>query len=194
DNALIGDSLHGGKGNDTLDGGAGDDYLEGNAGSDTLTGGSGRDRLAGGADNDDLFGGSQNDVLEGGSGDDKLNGGKGDDTLIGGLGDDSYRLLFADGDDVIDDSDGLGGILIGANQLSGGEAVSTTLWEQAVGGEVVRFSFTPGADGRDDLLIQSTVGTTTVKHFKSGDLGIVLNVPVPESIPLPSIANTKSGT
>ncbi len=56
------------------------------------------------------------------------------------------------------------------------------------------YSFTPGPDGRGDLLIQSSVGATTVRHFKSGELGIVLNAPGPLLIPMPLAGNAISGT
>ncbi|HEX8010733.1 MAG TPA: calcium-binding protein [Casimicrobiaceae bacterium] len=159
-----------------------------------LEGGEGRDELRGGTDADILRGGDQNDLLDGGADNDVLNGGTGSDTLQGGAGNDSYLLLAGDGDDTIDDSDNIGEIRIGADRLTGGDALGPSLWQQTLNGKEVRYAFTPGADGRGDLLIQSIAGTTTVKHFKSGDLGIVLNAPVPESIPLPNPATTIAGT
>ncbi len=193
-NNVLGDRLHGGKGNDTLDGAAGDDYLEGNAGRDTLVGGSGRDDLEGGADDDVLDGGVQSDFVSGGSGNDILKGDTGADMLMGGMGTDSYVLLPDEGDDIIDDIDNLGEIRIGATKLLGGDALIQGLWHETVNGKTVLYSWTPGTDGRGNLLIQSEVGLTTVKHFKSGDLGIVLNAPTVQPIPLPAPTNTKAGT
>ncbi len=193
-NNLLGDLLHGGSGDDALIGLGGDDYLEGNAGNDTLDGGADRDWLYGGAGNDILRGGAQNDVLNGGTGDDVLTGGAGNDMLVGGIGNDSYLLASGDGDDTIDDSDGLGEVRIGATKLVGGDALTDGLWQQTINGGSVLYGWRAGADGRGDLLIQSNIGTTTVKHFKSGDLGITLSTYVPGTIHVPLPTNTQSGT
>ncbi|MEO8344905.1 MAG: calcium-binding protein [Betaproteobacteria bacterium] len=193
------DTLNGGAGNDTLLGGADDDFLYGDAnddklyggqGADLIEGGDGRDLLDGGSEADILRGGLGTDTLVGGAGNDILTGGVGDDTLQGGTGSDSYLLMAKDGADTIDDIDGLGEIRIGATKLIGGDAKFAGIWKQNVNGKDVVYAFTPGTDGRGDLLIQSDVGTTTVKHFQSGDLGIVLNAPVPDSItyPIPTFA------
>src|SRR6266496_2507548 len=161
----------------------------GSAQDDQLTGGDveAGDRLYGGAANDSISANGGNDYLEGNLGDDTLSGDDGNDTLVGGQGTDSYLLMTGDGDDIVDDSDGQGEIRIGATRLAGGPAIAAGLWQETVNGNGVLYSWAPGADGRGDLLIQSTVGATTVKHFKSGDLGIVLPTPVAESIPLPTI-------
>ena len=198
-----GDTLNGNEGNDTLLGGEGADFLYGDDGNDqlrggqgidTLEGGDGRDELTGGSELDYLRGGSGIDTLDGGTGDDLLTGGTGNDTLKGGAGSDSYVLSSGDGNDIIDDSDGVGEIRIGATKLTGGNSIAAGLWQQSINGKGVLYSFTPGPDGRGDLLIQSSVGATTVRHFKSGELGIVLNAPGPLLIPIPLASNAVSGT
>jgi Ca2+-binding RTX toxin-like protein len=197
------DTLYGNDGNDTLLGGQGDDYVSGDAGDDklyggqgidTLEGGDGRDQLVGGSEVDYLRGGAGTDTLDGGPGNDLLTGGTGDDSLKGGDGSDSYILAADVGDDTIDDSDGLGEIRIGADRLIGGDALSAGLWHQTLGGKEVRYAFAPDASGRGDLLIQSSAGSTTVKHFRSGDLGIVLNTPGQQPIPLPTPTGSFVGT
>ena len=198
-----GDTLNGNDGNDTLLGGEGADFVYGDDGNDqllggqgidTLEGGDGRDQLTGGSELDYLRGGEGADTLDGGAGDDLLTGGGGNDTLKGGGGSDSYLLSTGDGDDIIDDSDGAGEIRIGATKLIGGNSLALGLWQQSINGKGVLYSFTPGTDGRGDLLIQSTVGATTVRHFKSGELGIVLNAAGPLLIPMPLASYFVSGT
>ena len=188
------DTLLGGQGGDVLYGDDGDDRLVGGQGADTLEGGDDRDQLIGGAEADSLRGGAGLDTLDGGTGNDLLTGGTGDDTLIGGAGSDSYLLSAGDGNDTIDDSDGVGEVRIGATKLVGGNALAAGLWQQTVNGKDVRYSFTPGTDGRGELLIQSSVGTTRVQHFQSGELGIVLNAPVPQGILVPVTTTTIAGT
>ncbi|MEO8676426.1 MAG: hypothetical protein ABI569_12660, partial [Casimicrobiaceae bacterium] len=197
------DTLRGGIGNDTLLGGADADFLYGDANDDKLYGGQGADTLEGGDGRDDLYGGTEADILrgqagvdtlDGGNGNDILTGGADSDTLKGGAGIDSYILMSGDGNDSIDDVDGLGEIRIGASRLIGGDAEFAGIWTQSLNGKDVTYAFTPGADERGDLIIQSEVGTTTVKHFKSGDLGIVLNTPVPGSIDYSNPTNLVMGT
>ncbi len=197
------DTLNGGDGNDTLLGGADADTLLGDANDDRLYGGQGTDTLDGGEGRDELYGGSEADILRGGTGVDTLDGGTGDDVLTGGIdgdtlkggaGFDSYVLAPGDGNDTIDDSDGLGEIRIGATRLIGGDAEFAGIWKQSVNGKDVVYAFTPGAEGRGDLLIKSNVGTTTVKHFLSGDLGIVLNIPASDSINFPNPNVAIAGT
>ena len=188
------DTLRGGDGDDNLSGAGEDDQLYGGKDKDVLDGGGGRDRLDGGAGSDILRGGTEDDVLHGGAGDDEFNGGTGDDVLQDDSGYDSYVLATGDGADTIDDTDGLGEIEVNATKLTGGTATYAGLWKQTVNGKDVWYGFSPGADGRGDLLIQSEVGQTTVKHFKSGDLGIVLGDPVPDVIAYPTTTNTVAGS
>ena len=190
------DQLYGGANDDDLRGGAGNDRLFGEGGKDGLVGGGGGDLLEGGADRDILDGGAGLDILKGEAGiddliggahDDVLTGGTGNDTLKGGTGFDSYVFFAGDGNDTIEDEDGLGELRLGATQLTGGESADAGMWEQDVNGKQVTYFFSPGPDGRGDMLIQSEIGLTTIKNFASGDLGIVLKIPSPTlfRIPLP---------
>jgi trimeric autotransporter adhesin len=106
-------------------GGAVNDVMVNIEGTSFLHGGSGNDLLIGGFDTDNLFGESGEDVLIGGLGTDTLDGGvnndtldgldaEGGDTLQGGEGTDTY---FVDAGDTIIDSDGLGSIYVGVNQI-----------------------------------------------------------------------------
>ena len=215
------DAISGNGGNDYLEGNADADTLNGNDGNDTLLGGQGTTfstatptttgfmahkapthstvamaatSCPGGTEADILRGGAGVDTLDGGAGNDVLTGGTESDTLQGGAGSDSYLLMAGDGDDTIDDSDGQGEIRIGATRLTGGDALAAGLWQETIDGKGVLYSFAPDANGRGTLLIQSVVGATTVKNFKSGDLGIVLNAPGQQHIPFPTPSNTVAGT
>ncbi len=190
----VGDRLHGGLGDDMLAGNGGADLLEGNSGKDILDGGAGRDELRGGADGDVLHGGSEDDKLFGGDGVDALTGGAGADALSGGAGFDSYFLASGDGDDTIDDSDGAGEIRINGTKLAGGSATAPGLWKETVNGNDVRYAYSPDASGRGSLLIQSTVGTTLVQNFRSGDLGIALASPTVVPIVEPNPSGAIVGT
>jgi Ca2+-binding RTX toxin-like protein len=188
------DEVHGGAGADLLYGDADDDTLHGEKDADTLEGGTGRDRLFGGSGNDILKGGEHTDSLDGGGGHDVLNGGTGNDTLTGGAGSDSYLLMRNDGNDTIDDSDGLGELRIGADRLTGGTLMGSGLWSKTVNGTEVLYSFAPAADGRGDLFIQSIAGRTTVKHFRNGELGIVLEGTAPPVMANPATVSSVNGT
>jgi Ca2+-binding RTX toxin-like protein len=109
------DSLLGNQGYDTLYGEAGNDTLRGGGGNDTLYGGDGDDKVIGTDGNDYLAGESGNDTLWGDDsyirGDDTLVGGAGNDTMYGGLGNDLYIINLGDGNDYIEDSDTLSGVV-----------------------------------------------------------------------------------
>jgi Ca2+-binding RTX toxin-like protein len=98
------DTLVGGSGDDHLIGGAGQDTLQGAAGNDTMQGDAGDDRLQGEAGNDILQGNEGNDRLNGQDGDDRLNGADGADRLTGDSGDDNLTGLA--GDDLLDGGEG----------------------------------------------------------------------------------------
>ena len=91
DEAMIGNTLMGGAGEDMITGGILNDTLDGGADSDTLVGGEGDDTLKGGS--------GRLDTLIGGAGDDKLYGGEGDDNLVG----DSVGATPADFDGTVGD-------------------------------------------------------------------------------------------
>lgn len=110
------DTITGGEGDDTLYGNAGNDTLQGQDGNDTIFGGLGNDTISGGVGIDTLQGDEGDDVLDGGVGSDILRGGAGDDNLIGrlgndqlegGEGDDHYHFAAGDGQDILNDTQGL---------------------------------------------------------------------------------------
>ncbi|WP_373533062.1 hypothetical protein [Vampirovibrio sp.] len=120
------DSINAGMGNDTVDGDVGNDIINGEDGDDSLYGGDGNDTLDGGSGNDTLDGVNGSNHLIGGAGDDYLTlsgpapghnileGGIGNDTIYGGSGNDIYRFNLGDGQDEINDSQGLNVIEFGA--------------------------------------------------------------------------------
>ena len=77
-----------------------------------------------------------------------------------------------------------------ATRLVGGAATLPGVWKQRVGTEDVTYLFSPDANGRGDLRIQNTTGTTTVKNFRNGELGIALGALVPDDYTLPTTTNT----
>ncbi|MEW5993460.1 MAG: calcium-binding protein, partial [Candidatus Zixiibacteriota bacterium] len=87
--------------------------------NDLLIGSEQRDRLEGYGGSDVLHGLGGNDLLAGHEGNDYLIGGTGTDLLQGGEGTDTYIFKSGDGQDIIDDSDGLGSIYIGDVKLTG---------------------------------------------------------------------------
>lgn len=97
-----------------------DDARTGNKlNNNLLVGGAGKDTEYGGAGSDYLIGAAGWDVLDGGIGDDVLVGGKDNDRLMGGAGMDIYAFNAGDGQDVIEDSDGNGSIVVGSTVLTG---------------------------------------------------------------------------
>lgn len=156
----------GSSGPDPLNGNDLSDHLYGGAGADTLTGQGGADRL------------------EGQSGDDVLIGGTGNDTLLGGAGSDTYVLSTGDGNDLIIDVGGQGRISVDGQTLSGGDYVSQNLWRR----NGVTYAYTPGTNSnRGTLTILSLAGTTTVKDYALGELGLSLpQAPAPAPAPAPS--------
>jgi Ca2+-binding RTX toxin-like protein len=88
----------------SVSGGAGDDHIVGTNAGSTLLGGQGSDTLEGGSGTDTLNGGTGNDYLNSGAGNDILIGGEGDDILFGGSGADTFVWQSGDlGNDVIKD-------------------------------------------------------------------------------------------
>ncbi|MBP7526325.1 MAG: hypothetical protein KA801_00265 [Syntrophorhabdaceae bacterium] len=93
--------------NDNLVGSAKADLIFGEKGDDVIYGGEGNDVIYGGDGKDKLYGGENNDLLVGGDQDDVLEGGAGNDTLYGGEGNDTYIINTGDGDDTIEDKQGI---------------------------------------------------------------------------------------
>jgi hypothetical protein len=98
--AMPGNHIFGGDGDDTLRGTPdadvicglqGNDTLRGRGGKDLLVGGNGQDRIGGGSGPDRLRGEKGRDSLRGGGGRDSLSGGPGRDLLSGGPGRDRCR-------------------------------------------------------------------------------------------------------
>ena len=219
-NGLAGaDYLEGNAGNDTLNGGDGNDTLLGGSGIDTLYGGANDDTLLGGADADLLYGEAGQDTLRGGAGDDHLDGGTendhlvggdGADTLVGGAGNDqlngdadadSYIFNSGWGTDTIEDSDGLGSIVVtglgiingaGAKKIPGG----TDVWQTF--DKKINYTLVAQSTGRNDLYISFSDRTDviTVRNWGLGQLGIVLDqapaATPPPPTPTPAVPPTRT--
>ncbi|WP_240481673.1 putative Ig domain-containing protein [Dechloromonas denitrificans] len=134
--------------------------------------------------NDLLVGLDQVDTLKAGQGDDFLIGGLGNDTLQGGSGLDSYIFSSGQGKDVIDDSDGVGRIIVGGQEFTGAPSSKYSLdgnkqiWESADG--TVTYLYDPNTKA---LILKGSAlgdGQIIIEHFDitqsngSGYLGIKL--------------------
>ncbi|MEW6248539.1 MAG: calcium-binding protein [Nitrospirota bacterium] len=168
-NDLIGrsgdDHLYGGAGDDSIQGGEGRDYIEGNEGNDFL--------LSGGAGNDILLGQQGNDLLDGGTGDDRLTGGRDADILRGGQGTDTYSYRSGDGQDIIEDADGLGSIQFDQRQLQGGlrrasDPANTYTSQDG------QFRYVRAGTTLTITNLLTNNGSVVVQHFTNGHLGIRL--------------------
>lgn len=176
-----GDTLRGGTGDDVLRGDAGDDYLYGESGDDRLEGGSGTDLLVGGADSDQLYGGAGADHLDGGPGNDLLNGGAGDDTYV-------YRS--GEGVDTIEDSDGIGRLVIDGWTLTspadGFRRIGDT-WFGTANGQYYSFYLETSEAGTNTLTISGLFqGQIRIRNFRNGDLGLTLGGMADEGQILPT--------
>jgi Ca2+-binding RTX toxin-like protein len=143
-----------------------------------IQGGSQNDRLYGGGGNDSLLGNEGDDYLEGGTGDDILEGGQSNDLLIGGQGHDIYIYHRGDGFDTIEDSDGLGSIIVDdvTLDLTGGKKIGTDVWESADQRILVVLG-APDQNGQRNLYINGSLfegGRIMIKNFHDGDLGLTL--------------------
>ena len=123
--------VFGGIGDDPLDGFGKADHLYGGAGDDILNGQGGADWLEGNSGDDDLKGGDGADTLLGGTGDDNLEGGADNDLLLGGAGTDTYKFSAGWGSDIVQDSDGLGRLMVGTTQLTGGKLITPGVYRSA---------------------------------------------------------------
>ena len=137
------DDLNGGNGLDLIYGGAGNDTIGGGTDADTLNGGDGEDLILGWLGDDLIFGNAGHDMLDGQGGNDTLAGGWGNDTLSGGADADVFRMIRANGDDVITDFENntdlidvsalqttYGALATGLSDYNGGALIDLT----AVGG------------------------------------------------------------
>lgn len=152
--------------NDDQDGAGENDLIFGEDGSDTINGGGGNDVLYGGIGQDTLEGGAGNDQLIGADRSDDLTDTE-RDTLRGGDGFDTY---YAAGNDIIDDSDGVGEVRFGDDILVGGK--------QTIDGDNSYY----GLDGTvyvlndTTLTVRSNAGTITIQNYNRDEnsLGIEL--------------------
>lgn len=149
------------------------DAAIGGAGVDLLDGAGGEDILIGGAGRDFLYGGSGADTLAGGVNEDYLDGGSGNDILLGGQGKDTYNFDGSFGSDTIEDSDGVGSVMIGGTKAVGamvsrGSGVGLRGWDSKTDTDYMLFSsalfvFKTGVDG-----------VIRINNWANGDLDIRL--------------------
>lgn len=157
-------------------GGQGNDLIQGGAGVNTLSGNAGNDCIVGGAANDQLGGDEGSDVIEAGVGDDVVIGGAGSDVLRGGIGADTYRFDDAAfGTDLIEDSDGLGRLLMQGVQLGNASYdANSGAWLSASGHRIQKYEL-----GGSTLLAISAPGddqnTIYIRDWEPGQLGISLS-------------------
>lgn len=137
--------------------------------------------FVGGSGVDTFTGGSKADTLMAGAGDDQLNGGDGNDLLMGGADNDTYTFTDSWGNDIIQDSDGDGSIVVGADPLNGGNKIADNVWQSAD----QKYIFTVrGAnliiDQRTQAGSATVNNTITVQGWADGQLGIRLqDAPAP---------------
>ncbi len=177
------DRIRGKDGNDTIEALGGDDRIRGGDGDDLIYAGSGNDRVRGDDGNDTVFGGSGddrirgrdgNDYLDGGAGDDVLNGGRGNDVLTGGGGADQFVITspshavdtitdfqFSQGDKVVIDSSGFGGVTLSDFTSTFGFATGTA-----------ELFFTP-ASGGSTLIAELTGLSFSSDFIPSLDIDLV---------------------
>jgi Ca2+-binding RTX toxin-like protein len=141
--------------------------------------------MLGGMGADWMVGGSKDDLLLGNAGDDHLQGGLGNDILIGGAGQDTYIIASGDGLDTVLDSDGAGVIVIDGHQALGKAGVTqpgdwqqldASTWQDRA--HSLTYRLLAQADGTQDLYLMGGHGSTRVKDWHGGDLGIDLGAGV----------------
>jgi hypothetical protein len=176
-------------------GGSSDDTILGNSVANNLVGGDGADTIRGGAGNDSIVGGKDTNGLLGK--DRKF------DRLYGGEGYDTYIYDAGDGQDVIDDSDGLGAIVVNGSAIAGlfnqvaesdvpaalralalaqhGTALSDgAFWKGVVAGQefVIYSSVAAVPTGARVTVVGGPLGdggAIAVENFVNGNLGLVLD-------------------
>ena len=140
----------------------------GGSGADTFTGGDQSDLLFGGGGVDTLTGGGGADQLYGGAGNDTLDGGEGSDRLYGGAGTDKYQFTGNFGKDIIQDSDGLGSIVLNGNPLATAKgAGERDTWKDSNG---VRYKFNRQESDTLGTLVISTDNAGDAINIKNFDL------------------------
>lgn len=159
--------------------------LDGTGKNDLVLGEGGNNTIDGAAGSDVLYGGNGDDMLDGGADDDVLIGGTGKDSLKGGAGVDKYIYTIGDGDDTIEDADGLGSIIVGDKALAGNTKPS---YKDAANHNLQTWDSTDGqfkyvllngdltAGGTLQIKGVGTGGATiTINNFKRDQLGLALN-------------------
>jgi Ca2+-binding RTX toxin-like protein len=110
--------------------------------------------------NDTITGDAENNILNGLGGNDIIDGDAGDDLLLGGAGNDTYVFSETYGDDVIEDADSTGSIIIDGLALSGlAEATGEGLWSLT---DTHGRQFTLRAEGTDARLTQPNASGAVV--------------------------------
>ncbi len=140
----------------------------GEEGTELLEGDGGIDVMLGGAGNDTLEGNSENNILEGGAGNDTLEGGAGNDQLQGGEGNDTYAFSGSYDHDTIEDSDGVGSIVIDGTTIDGQATLDTTTGQWVLDDHP---NYYLTASGEDMVLHKTgdTSNTVTIKDFETGE-------------------------
>ena len=142
------------------------------------------DLIIGGSHPDQISGGDANDTLFGLDGADVLVGGKGDDVLYGGNGNDLYRFSSDDGNDVIDDADGLGSIALDGKPLSGGAKEKDGFW-LSNDREISYTRIANDRGGHDLIIARGRSNTMRIRGWLPAQLGITLDAapldPLPSS-------------
>lgn len=171
----------------TIEGSKLSDRLYGGLEADTIHAGAADDVLYGFAGIDHLYGEAGKDALDGGTGDDFLEGGKGDDQLRGGYGTDTYIFSIGDGNDVIEDIDGLGVIQLAGFSGAGLIRVSDTsyIWRTLDNSIIVSFSGSSLTESGELTISYGQSDTVIIKDFSNGKLGVNL----PEDSPTPGEPN-----
>jgi len=93
-------------------------YIEKGNWKDNIEGNVENDLIFGEKGNDKLNGAGGNDVIYGGEGDDVLIGGMGNDTLMGGENYDTYIINAGDGNDTIEDKEGINTVILCGKELN----------------------------------------------------------------------------
>lgn len=180
----IGDSMHGGEGNDTLTGGltlfgdAGDDILHASGWSTNLSGGEGNDQLYGGGNywNLELQGDAGDDTLYGAFGTLLLDGGEGNDTfrgdvdlvttIVGGAGVDSFVNPVL----LIDNFSGVENLFTNVQTLATPQALQAlTTIAYAANNLAAGVSLALSAPGTVNLTAQLFGRSATVQGTDGGD-------------------------
>ncbi|MGO4380134.1 hypothetical protein AB4Z19_17795 [Pseudoduganella sp. RAF19] len=166
DNILTGNgganSLSGMDGDDTLDGGAGNDVLNGGAGNDSLIGGAGNDKLVGSAGDDTYVVDSAADVIveQSGEGTDTVLASSSSYTLSANV----EALLYTGSGNFTGTGNADSNLITGG---AGNDVLNGMGGDDTLLGGAGSDTLTGGA-GTDYFVLNTTIGSDTVKDFVSG--------------------------